>query len=109
MVRHSKRHSRKKGGKSGKRSRGRRQYGGMWRITEGWKSLMTSDDNVVHDTTTSTFPPTLEKGIDIKYRVLPSGKTESLIGGKEHTVRQLFDGAKNGRYKDVIEEVRNSG
>lgn len=114
MVRHSKRHSRKKGGKSGKRSRSRRQYGGMWRITEGWKSLITSDDNVVHDTTTSTFPQTLEKGIDIKYRVLPSGKPEWLIGGKEHTVRQLLDGAKkldgakNGRYKDVIEEVRKS-
>lgn len=107
MVRHNKRHSRKKGGK---RSRGRRQSGGMWRMTEGWKSLITSDDNVVHDTTTtSTFPPTLEKGIDIKYRVSPSGKPEWLIGGKEHTVGELFRGAKDGRYKDVIEEVRKSG
>ena len=106
MVRHNKRHSRKKGGK---RSRGRRQSGGMWRMTEGWKSLITSDDNVVHDTTTSTFPPTLEKGIDIKYRVSPSGKPEWLIGGKEHTVGELFSGAKDGRYTNVIEEVRKSG
>ena len=105
MVRHNKRHSRKKGRK---RSRGRRQSGGMWRMTEGWKSLITSDDNVIHDTTTSTFPPTLEKGIDIKYRVSPSGTPQWLIGGKEHTVGELFRGAKDGRYKDVIAEVRNS-
>lgn len=115
MVRHSKRHSRKKGGKSGKRSRSRRQYGGMWRITEGWKSLITSDDNMVHTlplrsewktALISGFPETLNKGIDIKYKGSPPNR-QWLIGGNDKTVNELFEGAKEGRYMDVIEELRN--
>lgn len=117
MVRHSKRHSRKKGGKSGKRSRGRRQYGGMWRrMTEGWKSLITSDDNMVHTLPSNSeqwktalisgFPETLNKGIDIKYRGSPPNR-QWLIGGDDKTVYELFEGAKDGRYMDVIEKLRN--
>ena len=110
MVRHNKRHSRKKGGKGGKsRGRGRRQSGGMWKITDGWKSVITADDNVVHDLTTSTIPATLEEGVDIKYRVSQSREREWLIGGKEYTVGELLQGAKGGRYINVIEVLKCNG
>lgn len=95
MVRHSKRHSRKKGGKSGKRSRSRRQYGGMWRITEGWKSLITADENVDSNG---------HKGIDIKYKGSPPNR-RWLIGGDNETFRELIGGAKDGRYKYVMERI----
>ena len=117
MVRHNKRHSRKKGGKSGKRSRGRRQSGGMWKMTEGWKSLITADENMARELPSksewsraliSGFPETSHKGIDIKYKDSPPNR-KWLIGGKEHTVGELFEGAKNGRYMDVIEALRNEG
>ena len=122
MVRHNKRHSRKRGGKSGKRSRGRRQSGGMWKMTEGWKSLITADENMARELP-SLKPSILEwkrilidglpvitssKGIDIKYMGSPPDR-KWLIGGKEHTVEELFNGEKGGRYMDVIKELRDKG
>jgi len=120
MVRHNKRHSRKRGGKSGKRSRGRRQSGGMWKMTEGWKSLITADENMARELPSlkpsilewkriliDGFPETT-KGIDIKYMGSPPDR-KWLIGGKEHTVGELFNGEKDERYMDVIKELRDKG
>ena len=102
MVRHTKRCSRKKGGKSGKsgkgRSRGRRQFGGWW------KSLIDANKNLQHYSRDLVFIPE-RKGIDIKYRGEPPNR-EWLIGGDDKTVGQLFAGAKDGRYYDVIQEIR---
>lgn len=97
VRRHNKRHSLKRGGsKSGKRSRSRRQSGGMWR------SLINANTNVVYE----RGNPTHQKGIDIKYTGSNS-KREWLIGGDDKTVRQLLDGAKEGRYIDVIRAIRS--
>jgi len=94
MVRHNKRHSRKKGGK---RSRGRRQFGGFWR------SLITANENVVYD---EHGNPTRQKGIDIKHK--GSGPNRLwLIGGDDKTVGELLRGAKEGRYVDVIRAIRS--
>ena len=115
MVRHNKRHSRKKGGKGGKsRGRGRRQFGGWW------KSLIDAKDNFPYHypyQADSARKPRLEpimhagktiKGIDIKYKASPSepGQHEWLIGGDDKTVGELLRGAKEYRYVDVIEAVR---
>ena len=96
MGRHNKRHSRKKGGKGGKRSRGRRQFGGFWR------SLITADENVVYEGIT----PTRQKGIDIKYTGTGPNR-RWLIGGDDKTVGELLGGAKEGRYVDVIRAIRS--
>lgn len=107
MVRHNKRHSRKRGGKSGKRSRGRRQSGGMWRMIEGWKSLITADANI--DSNTGM------KGIDIKYK--GSGSDRRWLIGNGETFDHLYrssqgqykpsPGAPNspGRYVDAMFEI----
>jgi hypothetical protein len=85
MVRHNKRHSRKKGGKGGKRSRGRRQFGGFWR------SLITANENKVYKTNGSLLEPTDEKGIDVKYKT-DDGERTWLIGGGESFMVQRMDG-----------------
>ena len=72
MVRHNKRHSRKKGGK---RSRGRRQYGGIFGM---WKTLINASDN---------------QGINIEYKGFPP-KREWLICGGNQTNEKLFEDAK---------------
>jgi hypothetical protein len=86
MVRHNKRHSRKKGGRS------RRQHGGMW------SSLITADKNV--DSMTEG------KGIDIKYKGSPP-KRQWLIGGTDKTILELFDDKdeKGKRYADVMKYI----
>ena len=90
-------------------------------MTEGWKSLITADENMARELPSlkpsilewkrmliDGFPETSNKGIDIKYMGSPPDR-KWLIGGKEHTVGELFNGEKDGRYMDVIKELRDKG
>jgi hypothetical protein len=66
--------------------------------------LIDANKNLQHHSKDLVFIPE-RKGIDIKYRGEPPNR-EWLIGGDDKTVGQLFAGAKDGRYYDVIQEIR---